>query len=90
MLEHSSAFEGSFGSRSTVITTTDLATVNTEIDTATENETTTTVGRERDALDSVLDPDLDHYCKRMRSETAQGDELTIRAPSWALQRTSVS
>ncbi len=48
ILEHSSTFEGSFDRRSTVITTTDLTTVNTEIDTATENEPTTTVGRERD------------------------------------------
>jgi hypothetical protein len=40
---------------------------------------------ERNTLDSVLDPDLDSYCKRMRSETAQGDELTIRAAAWALQ-----
>jgi hypothetical protein len=39
----------------------------------------------RNALDSALDPDLDSYCKRMRSETAQGDELTIRAAAWALQ-----
>jgi len=40
---------------------------------------------ERDALDSALDPDLDHYCKRMRSETTQGDELTIRATAWVLR-----
>jgi hypothetical protein len=40
---------------------------------------------ERDALDSTLDPDLDHYCDRMRSETVQGDELTIRAIAGALR-----
>jgi hypothetical protein len=42
-------------------------------------------GKEGDALDSGLDLDLDSYCGRMRSETAQGDELTVRAAAWALQ-----
>jgi hypothetical protein len=43
------------------------------------------VGKEGDALDSALDLDLDSYCGRMRSETAQGDELTVQAAAWALQ-----
>jgi hypothetical protein len=30
------------------------------------------------ALDSALDPDLDCYSERMRSEVAQGDEITIK------------
>lgn len=38
-----------------------------------------------DALDSALDPDLDHYCTRMRLEVAQGDELTMRAAALILQ-----
>ena len=83
MLEHRSAFEGSFGSKSNKRTTTDRITADTEIDTVMEEELE--AERERDALDSALDPDLDHYCKRMRSETAQGDELTIRAAAWALR-----
>jgi hypothetical protein len=58
-------------------------TVNTEMDTVTEKELV--VEMEKDALDSDLDPDLDHYCNRMRSETAQGDELTIRAAAWTLR-----
>jgi hypothetical protein len=41
--------------------------------------------KEGDALDSALDLDLDSYCGRMRSETAQGDELTIRAAARTLQ-----
>ena len=83
MLEHRSAFEGSLGSKSNTRTTTDRITANTEIDTVMEEELA--AERERDALDSALDPDLDHYCKRMRSETAQGDELTIRAAAWVLR-----
>ena len=83
MLEHRSAFEGSFGSKSNKRTTTDRITADTEIDTVMEEELA--AERERDALDSALDPDLDHYCKRMRSETAQGDELTIFATAWTLR-----
>ena len=78
MLAHRSTFESSFGRRSAVITTTDLTTANTEMDMVTENEPEAIVEMERDALASALDPDLDHYCNLMRSEIAQGDELTIR------------
>lgn len=38
-----------------------------------------------EALDSALDSNLDQYCARMRSETAQGDELTVRAAALILQ-----
>ena len=41
---------------------------------------------EHNALDSAPDSDLDQYCNRMQSETAQGDELTIRAAALALRR----
>ena len=41
--------------------------------------------RSIDALDSAPDPSLDHYCKRMRSEVAQGDELSIRAAALSLE-----
>ncbi len=57
MLEHRSAFEGSFGRKSTTLTTTDPITANTEIDTVMEEELAADM--ERDALDSALDPDLD-------------------------------
>ena len=88
MLEHRPAFEGSFGRKSTTLTTTDRITANTEIDSVMEEELATVM--ERDSLDSALDPDLDHYCERMRSETAQGDELTIRAAVWHYESISGS
>jgi hypothetical protein len=83
MLEHRTAFEGSFGRKSTTLTTTYRITADTETDAVMEEELAAEM--ERDALDSALDPDLDHYCNRMRSETARGDELTIRAAAWALR-----
>jgi hypothetical protein len=78
MLWHRSSFESSFGKKSSTLL------VNDQI--ATDNGTDLVMEEvERDALDSALDLDLDSYCERMRSETAQGDELTIRAAAWALQ-----
>jgi hypothetical protein len=88
MLEHRSAFEVSFGRRPTTLMTTDQMAANREIDTVMEEELATEM--ERDALDSALDPDLDGYCKRMRSETAHGDDLIIRVTTWALRPTSRS
>ena len=81
MLEHRLSFENSFGKKSSTLMVDDqIATDNDQI--VTDNSVTeevSTAEMERDALASALDLDLDSYCGRMRSETAQGDELTIRA-----------
>ncbi len=74
MLEHRFTFESSFG-------TDQIAAVN-ETDSATEEVLVTEMERD---TDSAPDLDLDSHCRRMRSEIAQGDELTIRAAAWALQ-----
>jgi hypothetical protein len=55
------------------------------MDTMTENEPVAMVETEEDVLDSALDPDLDQYCIRMRSETGQGDEITIRDTTLVLR-----
>jgi hypothetical protein len=83
MLRHRSSFESSFGKESSTL----MANNQRVVDNGTDSmmKEAPAVEKERNALDSALDLDLNSYCKRMRSETAQGDELTIRAAAWALQ-----
>ena len=83
MLGHRSSFESSFGKKSSTLMGNDQMAADNGTDSVPEEVQAAEM--ERDALDSALDLDLDSYCGRMRSETAQGDELTIRAAAWALQ-----
>jgi hypothetical protein len=83
ILEHRLSFENSFGNSRSTLMVNDQRVADNGIDSMMGK--VPAVGMERDALDSALDPDLDSYCKRMRSEIAQGDELTIRAAAGALQ-----
>jgi hypothetical protein len=83
ILEHRSSFENSFGKKTSTLMVNDQRAADNGINSMMGE--VPTAGMEGDALDSALDPDLDSYCGRMRSETAQGDELTIRAAACALQ-----
>jgi hypothetical protein len=83
ILEHRLSFENSFGKKGSTLMIHDQRATDNGIDSMMGE--VPAVGMEGDALDSALDPDLDIYCGRMRSETAQGDELTIRAAACALQ-----
>jgi hypothetical protein len=83
ILRYRSSFESSFGKESSTLMANNQRVVDNGADSMTKEAPAAET--ERNALDSALDPDLDSYCKRMRSETAQGDELTIRAAAWALQ-----
>ncbi len=83
MLEHRLSFENSFGKKTSTLMVNDQIAADNGTDSMMEEVPAPEM--ERDALDSALDLDLDSYCGRMRSETAQGDELTIRAAAWALQ-----
>jgi hypothetical protein len=83
MLRHRSSFESSFGKKSSTLMVNDQIVADNEKDSVMEEVQSAEM--ERDALNSALDLDLDSYCGRMRSETAQGDELTIRAAAGALQ-----
>ena len=88
MLVHRSAFEGSFGRKVPTLKMTDQTTTSGEINAMMEEDLATEM--ESETLDNALDPDLDGYCKRMRSETAHGDDLIIRVTTWALRPTSRS
>jgi hypothetical protein len=83
MLRYRSSFENSFGKKSSTLMVNDQMVADNRTDSVLEE--VQAADMERDALDSATDLDLDSYCERMRSETAQGDELTIRAAARALQ-----
>ena len=55
---------------------TDPTTTITETDVMTENDSTAMTETDVDALNSALDPNLEQYCARMRSEVVKGDVVS--------------
>jgi hypothetical protein len=83
ILEHRLSFENSFGKATSTLMVSDQRVTDNGTDSMIEE--VPAAGKEGDALDSALDLDLDSYYGRMRSETAQGDEPTVRAAAWVLR-----